>query len=61
LAEGRVENEMSAARGRLSVLASLLLCDNDFNAEVAKEQRGRGGCRCGWGEKNDIILMCYET
>ena len=30
---------MSAARGRLCVLASLLLCDKDFNAE---RQRSRG-------------------
>ena len=44
----------------LCVLASLLLCDKDFNAEGAEEQRGKGGCRCGWGEKNGIIRKNNE-
>ena len=61
----------------LCYLASLLLCDKEcFNAEMAEEQRGenltigikgaiglgeKGAEFCEWGEKNGMILICYET
>jgi hypothetical protein len=45
----------------LCFLASLLLCDKDFNAEGAEEQRGRGVLGCLRHEGMGALLLSISA